>query len=59
MRLLMEYALTFLPHKAVSVETADGRSYEGMALATTRICGVSIVRAGETMEQALTDVLKV
>jgi uridine kinase len=59
MRLLMEYALTFLPHKPVSVETADGHSYDGIALAKNNICGVSIVRAGETMEQALTDVLKV
>ncbi|CAG0913796.1 unnamed protein product [Notodromas monacha] len=42
----------------VTVETAIGIPYKGKAMATENICGVSIVRAGETMEQALTDVLK-
>ena len=32
--------------------------YAGRALRSGKICGVSILRAGETMERALCDVLK-
>ncbi|KAM4529879.1 uridine-cytidine kinase-like 1 isoform 2-T2 [Fundulus diaphanus] len=58
MRLLIEHALSFLPLKAVSVETPQGATYEGKRLSGQRITGVSILRAGETMEQALTAVCK-
>ncbi|XP_053736364.1 uridine-cytidine kinase-like 1 isoform X3 [Synchiropus splendidus] len=58
MRLLIEHALSFLPLKPVSVETPQGGIYQGRRLSGKRITGVSILRAGETMEQALTAVCK-
>ncbi|XP_062267452.1 uridine-cytidine kinase-like 1 [Platichthys flesus] len=58
MRLLIEHALSFLPLKPVSVETPQGGVYEGKRLGGQRITGVSILRAGETMEQALMAVCK-
>ncbi|XP_034435736.1 uridine-cytidine kinase-like 1 [Hippoglossus hippoglossus] len=58
MRLLIEHALSFLPLKPVSVETPQGGVYEGKRLSGQRITGVSILRAGETMEQALMAVCK-
>ncbi|KAF4525851.1 hypothetical protein B566_EDAN011557 [Ephemera danica] len=57
-RLTIEYALSLLPFKAVTVETPQGMMYEGKRMASTKICGVSILRAGETMEQAVCDVCK-
>nr|XP_023687411.1 uridine-cytidine kinase-like 1 [Paramormyrops kingsleyae] len=58
MRLLIEHALSFLPLETVSVETPQGSIYEGKRLGGKRIAGVSVLRAGETMEQALTAVCK-
>ncbi|TSL47647.1 Uridine-cytidine kinase-like 1 [Bagarius yarrelli] len=58
MRLLIEHALSFLPLKTVLVETPQGTTYEGKRLGGKRITGVSILRAGETMEQALMAVCK-
>lgn len=58
MRLLIEHALSFLPLESVSVETPQGGVYEGKRLGGKRITGVSILRAGETMEQALRAVCK-
>lgn len=58
MRLLIEHALSFLPLESVSVETPQGGFYEGKRLGGKRITGVSILRAGETMEQALRAVCK-
>ncbi|XP_075939809.1 uridine-cytidine kinase-like 1 [Anarhichas minor] len=58
MRLLIEHALSFLPLKSVSVETPQGGIYDGKRLSGKRITGVSILRAGETMEQALMAVCK-
>ncbi|XP_056620150.1 uridine-cytidine kinase-like 1 isoform X1 [Triplophysa dalaica] len=58
MRLLIEHALSFLPLKPVSIETPQGTVYEGRRLSGKRITGVSILRAGETMEQALMAVCK-
>ncbi|KAM9703471.1 uridine-cytidine kinase-like 1 isoform 2-T2 [Menidia menidia] len=58
MRLLIEHALSLLPLKPVSVETPQGGVYEGKRLSGKRITGVSILRAGETMEQALMAVCK-
>uniref|UniRef100_A0A3P9JKT0 Uridine-cytidine kinase n=1 Tax=Oryzias latipes TaxID=8090 RepID=A0A3P9JKT0_ORYLA len=58
MRLLIEHALSFLPLEPVSVETPQGGVYEGKRLSGKRITGVSILRAGETMEQALMAVCK-
>uniref|UniRef100_A0A8C3U5K9 uridine/cytidine kinase n=1 Tax=Catharus ustulatus TaxID=91951 RepID=A0A8C3U5K9_CATUS len=41
-----------------TVETPQGTMYEGKRFHRQRITGVSILRAGETMEQALTAVCK-
>lgn len=57
-RLVIEYALSLFPFTPVTVETPQGVTYEGQRLACKRICGVSILRAGETMEQAICDVCK-
>ncbi|XP_034250067.1 uridine-cytidine kinase-like 1 isoform X2 [Thrips palmi] len=57
-RLVIEYALSLLPFKEVVVETPQGVIYEGKRCASEKICGVSILRAGETMEQAVCDVCK-
>lgn len=57
-RLVIEYALSYLPFKKVTVQTPQGIPYEGKRCAVSKICGVSILRAGETMEAALTDVCK-
>ncbi|XP_077408562.1 uridine-cytidine kinase-like 1 isoform X2 [Vanacampus margaritifer] len=58
MRLLIEHALSFLPLQPASVETPQGSVYHGRRLSGNRITGVSILRAGETMEQALMAVCK-
>ncbi|GLH02024.1 Uridine-cytidine kinase [Gryllus bimaculatus] len=42
----------------VVVETPQGVLYHGKRCASEKICGVSILRAGETMEQAVCDVCK-
>lgn len=42
----------------MDVETPQGMPYNGKRCATDKICGVSILRAGETMEQAVRDVCK-
>ncbi|KAK7863873.1 hypothetical protein R5R35_007207 [Gryllus longicercus] len=57
-RLVIEYALSLLPFKEVVVETPQGVLYNGKRCASEKICGVSILRAGETMEQAVCDVCK-
>ncbi|XP_068233159.1 uridine-cytidine kinase-like 1 isoform X1 [Palaemon carinicauda] len=58
-RLVIEHALAMLPFtQDVTVETPQGVPYEGKRIATEKICGVSILRAGETMENALCEVLK-
>nr|CAD7587812.1 unnamed protein product [Timema genevievae] len=57
-RLVIEYALSLLPFKEQIVDTPQGVPYVGKRCATDKICGVSILRAGETMEQAVCDVCK-
>lgn len=57
-RLVIEYALSLLPYKKVTVQTPQGIPYEGKRCMVKKICGVSILRAGETMESALTEVCK-
>ena len=53
---MIEYALSWLPYEKVTVRTPQGFEYEGKRSLVKRICGVSILRAGETMEAALTEV---
>ncbi|XP_062933867.1 uridine-cytidine kinase-like 1 isoform X2 [Cynocephalus volans] len=62
MRLLIEHALSFLPFQDCVVQTPQGRDYTGKCYAgkqsRLQITGVSILRAGETMEPALRAVCK-
>jgi uracil phosphoribosyltransferase len=51
-RLLIESALNLLPFESWDVETPVGGTYDGLRLASG-ICGVSIARAGDSMEAAL------
>ena len=57
-RLVVEYALSLQPFETVTIQTPQGIPYEGKRCSVKRICGVSILRAGETMEAALTEVCK-
>ncbi|KAK7099770.1 uridine-cytidine kinase-like 1 [Littorina saxatilis] len=58
MHLLFEFAMSLLPFKSVTVETQPGIEYSGKRLSDIKMAGVSILRAGETMEQALREVIK-
>ncbi|XP_031553202.1 uridine-cytidine kinase-like 1 isoform X2 [Actinia tenebrosa] len=58
MRILIEHALSLLPFKPLTVTTPAGNSYDGKKFAGKRLCGVSILRAGETLEPALESVCK-
>jgi len=49
---VIEEALGTLPFDNQSVITPTGATYEGVQF-TGKVCGVSIVRAGESMENAL------
>nr|XP_033818710.1 uridine-cytidine kinase-like 1 isoform X1 [Geotrypetes seraphini]XP_033818711.1 uridine-cytidine kinase-like 1 isoform X1 [Geotrypetes seraphini]XP_033818712.1 uridine-cytidine kinase-like 1 isoform X1 [Geotrypetes seraphini]XP_033818714.1 uridine-cytidine kinase-like 1 isoform X1 [Geotrypetes seraphini]XP_033818715.1 uridine-cytidine kinase-like 1 isoform X1 [Geotrypetes seraphini] len=58
MRLLIEHAMSFLPFRNCTVQTPQGQDYEGRIYDGKRITGVSVLRAGETMEPALRAVCK-
>ncbi|XP_034978297.1 uridine-cytidine kinase-like 1 isoform X1 [Zootoca vivipara] len=58
MRLLIEHALSLLPFQTCTVQTPQGQDYEGRNYSGKQITGVSILRAGETMEPALRAVCK-
>ncbi|XP_041081243.1 uridine-cytidine kinase-like 1 isoform X4 [Polyodon spathula] len=58
MRLLIEHALSFLPSQPITVQTPQDQDYDGRTFHGKRITGVSILRAGETMEPALRAVCK-
>jgi uracil phosphoribosyltransferase len=51
-RLLLEEGLNLLPFEPHEVQTPIGRKYEGLRFAQ-QLCGVSIVRSGESMEAEL------
>jgi uracil phosphoribosyltransferase len=51
-RLLLETGLDLLPFERCEVETPVRRIYDGLRFAS-QICGVSIARAGESMEAEL------
>ncbi|KAK3359263.1 uracil phosphoribosyltransferase-domain-containing protein [Lasiosphaeria hispida] len=53
-RLLVEEGLNHLPTTEHTVTTPVGRPYDGLSF-QGKICGVSIMRAGEAMEQGLRD----
>ncbi|KAJ2455460.1 hypothetical protein EV183_000792 [Coemansia sp. RSA 2336] len=54
-RLLVEEGLNYLPVVEKQVTTPMGMAFQGVAF-EGRICGVSIMRAGESMEQGLREV---
>ncbi len=56
-RLLIERGLDLLPFERCEVETPVGRKYDGMRFAS-RLCGVAVARAGESMEAGLRAVCK-
>ncbi|CEM38277.1 unnamed protein product [Vitrella brassicaformis CCMP3155] len=56
-RLLIEEALNELPFTIKTVTTPTDLVYEGVGF-SERICGVSVVRAGESMEKGLTAVCR-
>ncbi|UJR27846.1 hypothetical protein I4U23_009111 [Adineta vaga] len=58
MRVLIEYALSLLPFEDVTVETPQSLLYKGKKHVYADVCGVSIVRAGECLEPALSEVYK-
>eukprot|EP01013_Petalomonas_cantuscygni_P010435 TRINITY_DN2351_c0_g1_i3.p1 TRINITY_DN2351_c0_g1~~TRINITY_DN2351_c0_g1_i3.p1 ORF type:complete len:275 (+),score=35.07 TRINITY_DN2351_c0_g1_i3:56-880(+) len=51
-RVCIEYALSFLPTSDIAVTTPTDAEFDGLAF-QGRVCGVSIMRAGECMEPAL------
>lgn len=53
-RIIVEEGLSYLPTARCDIVTPTGDRYEGIEPAA-QICGVSIMRAGESMEQALRD----
>ncbi|VDN99594.1 unnamed protein product [Rodentolepis nana] len=59
MRPVCEFAYRLLPYEDVIVDTPQGIPYHGRRLVPgTKICGVSILRAGEAFEPSLTTVCK-
>lgn len=51
-RLLIEAGLNLLPFEECEIETPVGRTYPGLRFAS-KICGVTVARAGESMEAEL------
>ncbi len=51
-RLVVEHGLGFLPFSHVTVQTPTAEDYQGVAF-SNRLRGVSIIRSGESMENAL------
>ncbi|EIW62273.1 PRTase-like protein [Trametes versicolor FP-101664 SS1] len=56
-RLLVEEGLNHLPVLPKTVQTPTGATYEGVGF-EGKICGVSILRAGEAMEAGLREVCR-
>lgn len=56
-RMLIEEGLNLVPFEKHEVETPVGRKYDGLRFAS-QLCGVSIARAGESMEAGLRDVCR-
>ncbi|MBW4597757.1 MAG: uracil phosphoribosyltransferase [Brasilonema angustatum HA4187-MV1] len=57
MRLLIETSMNLLPFEKYQVETPVGKKYDGLRFAS-QLCGVSIIRAGESMETELRAICK-
>ena len=54
-RLVIEEGLSYLPYERTDVTTPTGEKFEGIKF-SSKICGVSMVRAGESMENGLRQV---
>eukprot|EP01095_Lingulamoeba_sp_RSL-Kostka_P009064 TRINITY_DN30_c1_g2_i1.p1 TRINITY_DN30_c1_g2~~TRINITY_DN30_c1_g2_i1.p1 ORF type:complete len:246 (-),score=78.14 TRINITY_DN30_c1_g2_i1:155-892(-) len=54
-RLLIEEGLSYLPFEEKTIITPTGSEYKGVQF-SSKICGVSMVRAGESMEAGLRQV---
>lgn len=52
MRLLIEQAIDLLPHEECTSQTPAGATYYGQKLSSP-VCGVSVLRAGDSMEAEL------
>ncbi|MFC4857009.1 uracil phosphoribosyltransferase [Actinophytocola glycyrrhizae] len=52
MRRLLDAALELLPYEPHDVQTPVGQTYPGLRV-TSQVCGVSIARAGDSMEAEL------
>ncbi|CAD6198581.1 unnamed protein product [Caenorhabditis auriculariae] len=56
-RILFEEAMNHMPYQAVDIELVNGCKSTGIRKAAS-ICGVAIMRAGETMENSLRNIVK-
>ncbi|KAJ1346542.1 hypothetical protein KIN20_001359 [Parelaphostrongylus tenuis] len=56
-RILVEEAMNFMPYRDVEIELNSGQRVKGRRQCA-QICGVAIMRAGETMENSLRAVVK-
>ncbi|KAK6035905.1 hypothetical protein COOONC_26590, partial [Cooperia oncophora] len=56
-RILVEEAMNFMPYKDVEIELNNGQKVKGRRQCA-KICGIAIMRAGETMENSLRAVVK-
>jgi uracil phosphoribosyltransferase len=56
-RMLLQRSLELLPYHEKEVETPVGATYKGLEM-TESVCGVSVMRAGDSMEQELRAVLQ-
>lgn len=55
-RLLLEQALDLLPYDAATTITPNGATYQGYRMSSP-VCGVSVLRAGDSMEFELRQIL--
>jgi len=58
MRILFEHTCGLLPHEELTIDTPQKKFYKGKKFGGKGLCGVSILRAGETMEHALLQVTR-
>ncbi|KAK5984035.1 Uridine kinase [Trichostrongylus colubriformis] len=56
-RILVEEAMNFMPYMDVEIELNNGQRVRGRRQ-SAQICGIAIMRAGETMENSLRAVVK-
>ncbi|KAI6214188.1 Uridine kinase [Aphelenchoides besseyi] len=57
MQILIENAMQFIPYSPIDVQTPNGETYIGCQR-DAKICGIAVMRAGETLERPLRAVVK-